>query len=116
MTRRGLTLLEVVLATALLAMAAVGVASAVSAITPSAERRDANPGELTGIVDAALRDPVRSGLDPAAIAASGRGVLRVDEITIEVTLESRSGRGAWMVFHLGDQHVARWVRVPEVRP
>lgn len=116
MTRRGLTLLEVVLATALLAMAATGVASAVSSITRPVEGPRADMRELAAIIDDLLREPARYELDATAIVASGRGTLVLDEATIQITLKTRSGRGAWLEFAQGGQRIARWVRVPEERP
>lgn len=116
MTRRGLTLLEVVLATALLALATTGMASAVSSITRPIEQPSDNLHGLAAIIDEVLRDPARYELDTGAIAASGHGSLDLDGTTIRITLKARSGRGAWMEFRQGDQRVARWVRVPEERP
>ncbi|NRA57220.1 MAG: prepilin-type N-terminal cleavage/methylation domain-containing protein [Phycisphaerales bacterium] len=116
MTRRGLTLLEVVLAVALLALAAGGVASAVSAIVQPADRIPPNPGMLAATVDEVLRNPERHEFDAIEVTSSGRGVLRVDGVAIEVTLKARSGRGAWLEFSRRDQQIARWVRVPEPRP
>ncbi|MEQ8845667.1 MAG: prepilin-type N-terminal cleavage/methylation domain-containing protein [Phycisphaerales bacterium] len=116
MTRRGLTLLEVVLATALLALAATGVASAVSSITRPVEGPRADVRELAAIIDEVLRDPARYELDATAIVASGRGALVLDDATIQITLKTLSGRGAWLEFAQGDQRIARWVRVPEARP
>jgi hypothetical protein len=114
MTGRGLTLLEVVLATALLTLAATGVASAVSAIARPAERPHAGFHHLAETVDEVLRDPVRYELDTAAIVASGHGTLDVDGASFQITLKARSGRGAWLEFAYNEQQVARWVRVPEV--
>lgn len=116
MTRRGLTLLEVVLATALLALAATGVASAVSSITRPGGGAHADMHELAATIDAVLRDPARYELDAAAIVASGRGALVLDDATIQITLKTRSVRGAWLEFAHGDQRIARWVRVTEQRP
>lgn len=116
MTRRGLTLLEVVLATALLALAATGVASAVSSITRPVEGAHADIHELAATIDEVLRDPARYGLDPTRIVASGRGTLVLDDATIQITLKARSDRGAWLEFAQGEQRIARWVRVPESRP
>ena len=116
MTRRGLTLLEVVLATALLALAATGLAAAVSAITRPADGSHADSHDLAAAIDEVLRAPARYTLDPALIAASGRGSLELEGATIQIVLKSRSGRGAWLEFASGDQRVARWVRVPEERP
>lgn len=116
MTRRGLTLLEVVLATALLALAAAGMASAVSSITRPIAQPSDNLHGLAAIIDEVLRNPARYDLDTGAIAASGHDTLDLDGVSIQITLKARSGRGAWMEFALGDQRVARWVRVPEERP
>ena len=116
MTRRGLTLLEVVLATALLALAATGVASAVSSITRPIEQPSDNLHGLAAIIDEVLRNPARYDLDTGAIAARGQGSLDLDGASIRITLKTRSGRGAWMEFAHGDQRIARWVRVPEARP
>ena len=116
MTRRGLTLLEVVLATALLALTAGGAASAVSAILQPIDRVQTDPITLVAAVDEILRNPARHEFDPGAVAASGRGALRVDEMHIDMALDARSGRGAWIVFTLEGQHIARWVRVPEAQP
>lgn len=116
MTRRGLTLLEVVLATALLALAATGMASAVSSITRPAAQPEAEIYELAAIVDEVLRDPARHELDTDAIAAGGQGSLSIVGVTIQITLKTRSGRGAWLEFRQGEQRIARWVRLPEARP
>ncbi|MEQ9097076.1 MAG: prepilin-type N-terminal cleavage/methylation domain-containing protein [Phycisphaerales bacterium] len=115
MTRRGLTLLEVVLATALLALAATGVASAVSSITRPVEGSHADIHELAAAIEEVLRDPARYELDAAAITAHGQGTLMLDDATIQIVLKTRSGRGAWLEFAQGDQRIARWVRVPEER-
>ncbi|MFI4883199.1 MAG: prepilin-type N-terminal cleavage/methylation domain-containing protein [Phycisphaerales bacterium JB064] len=116
MTRRGLTLLEVVLATALLALAATGVASAVSSITRPTEESHADFSQLATIVDEVLRNPALFKFDSTTIVANGRGTLELDGATIQIVLKTRSGRGAWLEFVQGNQRIARWVRVPEERP
>lgn len=116
MTRRGLTLLEVVLATALLALAATGMASAVGSITRPDFQPKTDLYVLADTIDEVLRDPARHQLDASAIAATGRGSLNLDGVIIEITVKTRSGRGAWLEFHEGDRRVARWVRLPEDRP
>ena len=116
MTRRGLTLLEVVLAIALLALAATGVASAISSITRPVEGAHADMHALAVAVDEVLRDPTRYQFDSTAIVANGRGTLELDGATIRIVLKTRSGRGAWLEFVQSDQRIARWVRVPEERP
>ncbi|MCW5757965.1 MAG: prepilin-type N-terminal cleavage/methylation domain-containing protein [Phycisphaeraceae bacterium] len=116
MTRRGLTLLEVVLATALLALAVAGVASAMSSITRPSAQPSVEVHTLASMIDDVLQNPSRHAFDASAIAKSGRGSLELDGITIGVTLKTRSGRGAWMEFAHGGQRIARWVSVPEERP
>jgi len=116
MTRRGLTLLEVVLAIALLTLAASGVASAVSAIARPMDVVASDPTDLAAIVDEVLRNPTRYEFDASVVAAHGRDLLQVDGVAIDVTLEARSGRGAWMAFALDGGEIVRWVRVPEARP
>ncbi|MFI4915136.1 MAG: prepilin-type N-terminal cleavage/methylation domain-containing protein [Phycisphaerales bacterium JB060] len=116
MTRHGLTLLEVVLATALLALAATGVASAVSSITRPIEVPRADLHELAATIDEVLRDPARYEFDAAAIAATGQGSLNLNGVIIQITVKTRSGRGAWLEFREGEQWIARWVRLPEDRP
>ncbi|UYV13686.1 MAG: prepilin-type N-terminal cleavage/methylation domain-containing protein [Phycisphaera sp.] len=115
MTRRGLTLLEVVLATALLALAATGMASIVSSITRPTAQPEAEIYELAAIVDEVLQSPARHDFDTSAVAASGQGSLNIDGSTIQITLKTRSGRGAWLEFRQGEQRIARWVRLPEAR-
>ena len=116
MTRRGLTLLEVVLATALLALAATGMASAVGSITRTDSEPNIDMYVLADTIDKVLRDPARHQLDASAIAATGRGSLNLDGAIIQITVKTRSGRGAWLEFQEGDRRVARWVRLPEDRP
>lgn len=116
MTRRGLTLLEVVLATALLALAATGMASAVGAITRPDPRPAVDIYGFADAIDEVLRDPARHRLDTSAIAASGRGTLNLDGEIIQITTKSRSGRGVWLEFREGERRIARWIRLPEERP
>ncbi|WP_458789225.1 hypothetical protein [Adonisia turfae] len=115
MTRPGLTLLEVVLAIALLALAAGGVASAISAIAQPTDVVAPDPTALSATVAEVLRDPGRYEFDARVVAAEGRDLLRVDGVAIDVTLQARSGRGAWMAFALDGGKIVRWVRVPEAR-
>lgn len=116
MTRRGLTLLEVVLATALLALASIGMASALGSITRPVAQPASDVHVLADAIDEVLRDPARHHLDAGAIAATGHGLLSLDGTTVQITVMTRSGRGAWLEFREGKLRIARWVRVPEVRP
>jgi|GEM_PF-5023712 len=116
MTRRGLTLLEVLLATALLALAATGMASAVDSITRPAFQPEASIHELAASIDNVLRNPVQHNLDITALAAGGQGSINLDGVTVQITVRIRSGRGAWVEFHRDEQRIARWVRVTEARP
>ncbi len=116
MTRSGLTLLEVVLATALLALATVAIASVMSAIpTPSDTSSHFTPGFASSIDDV-LRDPSRYELNLGEIAKIGLGEFDLGDRPIQVSLQARSGRGAWLEFSNGVQSTARWILMPQESP
>ncbi len=123
MTRHGLTLLEVVLATALLALAATGVASAIAGITQGHENPVGLQGsdtvrldQLSAIVNELVRSPTAYGFDAAGMAAGGEVLLPVRDLDLTITARGRGGHdqeGMWFEFASGNQSVARWLRVQE---
>jgi len=125
MTRHGMTLLEVVLATALLALAASGIAATMAGVArpDSATRGIQAAREIAAVArlaDTVLSNPAIYGFEPRAIAERGGGAIRIErgvrDLALDVTFIERSGRGGWFGFAHDDRSVARWVRLPETQP
>ncbi|UYV13459.1 MAG: prepilin-type N-terminal cleavage/methylation domain-containing protein [Phycisphaera sp.] len=122
MNRRAMTLLEVVMATALLAIAASGIATAMAGITRSNSDLGVTqpPSGVARVADRVLSNPAVFRFDPIKIAADGSGTIAIDEtgepIRLEITFLQRSGHGAWLAFSFDGQTTARWIRLPEAQP
>jgi prepilin-type N-terminal cleavage/methylation domain-containing protein len=116
MTRRGLTLIEVVAATVLLSLLAVAVVPVLRDARAQAEARGPRLDvfELGLLADRLVDDPESMGVakDWAEQISSARQALQADGTAITVHRE----RADWIVFERGSTSVARFVPLEEEQP
>ncbi len=135
MTRRGLTLIETLAATVLLAMLAATGADLLRTARQShdAASRDAtvDPVRLSLVIDALFEDPTRFGLaeDWRPVRSTNRTtqspdhdwppiVLSVIETTGVISTsnndaEPDSQRAGWLIARCADATTTRWLQLPE---
>lgn len=126
---RSFTLLETVVAAALLAMLAASAISAIRSITLAADRagETVDVGALSLIVDDLLADPPEHGLPQLADGAAWHGlVVRHPEHPAQITIRRTAPqhmaatmpgapprRHAWLIFESGGAAVVRWLPLPD---
>lgn len=127
--KRSFTLLETVVAAALLAMLAASAISALRSITLAADRagETIDVGAFSLIVDDLLADPAGYGLPQLADGAAWDGlVVRHPEHAAEITIRRTAPqylsatmpgapprRHAWLIFESRGAAVVRWLPLPE---
>ena len=123
MTRRGLSLLEVMLAAALLALITATCLPAVVRAAAALDTGDAEPtvsrAELARLADALIEAPAAFGLETLPTSdvfevawpeAPGRPLVSARRHRAASTIDD--GR-AWLVLTCGDATVCRWLPPPE---